>query len=84
MAGGYPRNRQNNTQHLYWLLETGVHVWSGCLMWLKTCKLSMQSQACGHSCLGKGKGTHKGVAVAAVAGTEQTQRIPDGGTRRNL
>lgn len=53
-------------------------------MWLKTCKLSMQSQACGHSWLGKGKGTHKGVAVAAMAGTGQTQRIPDGGTRRNL
>lgn len=28
----------------------------------------------------KGKGTHEGIAVAAMAGTDQTQRIPDGGT----
>lgn len=81
LAGGYPRNSLKNTQRLFWLLETGVHVWSDCLMWLKAFKLSMQSQACGHSWLGKGKGTHKGVAVA---GADQTQRIPDGGIWRNL
>lgn len=30
--------------------------------------------------LGKGKGSDERVAAAAVAGTGQTQRIPDGGT----